>query len=242
MICRICFWLVLLSGFCVAQQVGLVSTNLLNRQFKTQQSFVIEISCADSAFAGQIDTIPQLNFSYGKRTSSIKSDLFRSVIGSAIGGIVGVGIGGFMPVFLNGEYNNRDFPNDAFYLRSYVSASVLATLSSAAALQLSKRREIPYWKLASYSLIPPMILVMPLSAYASVNSHRRELVKSVWVASFISIGVSTLWNVLVYRMHPFRENRMTLRFGQPYLGRFLNSQYGFDGGLTAGVKVIEVHF
>lgn len=231
-ISRICLWLALATGSCVAQQVT-SSTAHFNNQFVRLSSIP---NLPDSAWGGQIDSAVQPGLAPLSRKSSLKSDLLRSAIGSAIGGIVGAGIGGFIPVFLRGEYNNRDFPNDGFYLRSYVSASVLAALFSAAALQLSKQREISYWKFASYSLLPPMVLVMPLSVYASVNEDREELVKSVWEASLISIGVSTLWCVLVYRIHPLRENEPALSFGKPFLG------VSYDNSLALGVKIIEVRF
>jgi len=239
MIIRFFFWLILASGYCVAQQVTSLTGHFLSSQFGRRSSI---LNLADSAWGGQMDSAGQPNLSPLSRTSSIKSDLLRSSIGSAIGGIVGVGIGGFLPVFLRGEYNSRDFPNNSFYLRSYVSASVLAALSSAAALHLSKRREISYWKLASYCLLPPMVLVMPLSVYASVNEEREELVKSVWEASLISIGVSTLWSVLVYRIHPIKENELALSFGKPYLSSPGDNQSGFDKSLAAGVKIIEFRF
>jgi hypothetical protein len=242
MIIRFFFWLVLASGFCFAQQVTLPTGHLFNNQFGWRLFLSGEIDLPDSVLGGQIDSAVQLNLPIVNRTSSIKSDLLRSSIGSAIGGIVGVGIGGFIPVFLRGEYNSRDFPNDSFYLRSYVSASVLAALFSAAALQMSNQREISYWKFASYSLLPPMVVVMPLSVYASVNSEREELVKSVWEASLVSIGISTLWCVLVYRIHPLRENELTLSFGKPYFSSPGYSQNGFDKSLAAGVKIIEVRF
>jgi hypothetical protein len=239
MIIRFFFWLILASGYCVAQQVSSLTGHFLNSQFGRRSSI---LNLPDSASGGQIDSAGQLNLPPLNRTSSIKSDLLRSAIGSAIGGIVGAGIGGFVPVFLRGEYNSRDFPNNAFYLRSYVSASVLAALFSAAALQLSKRREISYWKFASYSLLPPMVLVMPLSVYASVNEDREELVKSVWEASLVSIGVSTLWCVLVYRIHPLRESEISLSFGKPYLTGLSGNQNRLDSSLAVGVKIIEVRF
>lgn len=234
-IIRTCLWLVITTGFCAAQQAITSTGHFFGNEFG-RRSFVLHQP--DSVHRGQIDSAGQLNFPPMKQGSSIQSDLLRSAIGSAIGGIVGVGIGGFVPVFLRGEYNSRDFPNDAFYLRSYVSASVLAALTSAAALQLSKRRELAYWKFASYSLLPPMVIVMPLSVYASVNSEREELIKSVWKASLISIGVSTLWCVLVYRIHPLRENGVALRFGEPYL----SSPGHDDHSLAAAIKIIEFRF
>jgi hypothetical protein len=248
MISRILFWLVFAVGFCIAQQIKepthprLSTVYFLNNQPGGWPSFFIEINQTDSVSHRRIDSVGHLNVSNVSQSGSIKTDLLRAAVGSAIGGVVGIGIGGYLPVFLRGEFNSRDFPTNAFYLRSYVSASVLAALSSAAALQLSKQREISYWKFASYSLVPSMLLVVPISVYASVNPEREELVRSVWAASIVSIGVSVLWTVLIYRTHPRGENRVALNIGGPLLSGRVGSQNRFGSGFTPGVKIVEVRF
>lgn len=175
-----------------------------------------------------------------RQTRSFKSDLLRSAVGSAVGGIVGAALGGVIPIWLDGDYGRGSFPDNSFYLSTYMGAGVFAALSSATALYLSKDRDISWWGLASYSLLPPMILVMPLSVYASIQD-RNELVRAAWVATITSIGVSTVWNALVYRMYPPRkDNRIAIRFAKPYLRTHrdvhLNTQMSF------GMNFVEIHF
>lgn len=248
MISRVFFWLVFAVGFCIAQQTTepthpkLSSVHFMNNQPGVWPSFFVGINQTDSILGGPIDSAGHLNVPNLSHSASFKTDLFRAAVGSAIGGIIGVGIGGYLPVFLRGEFNSREFPTNSFYLRSYVSASVLAALSSAVALQLSKRREIAYWKFASYSLVPSMLLVVPVSVYASVNPEREELVRSVWAASIVSIGVSVLWTVLIYRTHPRNEKRVALNIGVPCMCRCVTLQNWCGNDFTPGVKIVEVRF
>jgi hypothetical protein len=178
----------------------------------------------------------------GRKVNSLKSDLIRSAAGTALGAIVGAGITGYLPAILNRDYESPSFPDNSYYLRSYMGASFLAALSSATVLYFSKNREISYWKISTYSIIPPMILVLPLSVYASVN-ERDELVRSTWIATLTSIGISAVWSVLVYRIHPLKnDNLVSISFAKPYL-RYTNKKYGIrKPDITIGIKVIELQF
>lgn len=182
-------------------------------------------------------------FSYQPTSSnSLRSDVLRSAIGAAIGGIVGIGIGGYLPIMMKGEFNEREFPKKSFYLGSYIGASVFAALSSAAALSLSRKRELPYWKFASYSLLPPMIFVMPLSVYASIHEE-NELVRATWIAALTSIGISTFWVVFVYRIHPLKkQNDFTIYLGRPYCGYDWKGLSMKKSRLYAGIRIMEIQF
>ena len=183
------------------------------------------------------------DFSFPKsRANSLKSDLIRSAAGTAVGAFVGAGIVGYFPVLLNREYESRSFPDNSYYLRSYVGASSFAALFSATVLYFSKNREISYWKIASYSLIPPMILVMPLAVHASVN-ERDELVRATWIATMTSIGISTFWSVLVYRIHPVKKNDLVrISFCKPYLSYGKETNCFRKPDVRVSIKVIEFQF
>lgn len=175
-----------------------------------------------------------------QQTHSFKSYLLRSAVGSAIGGMVGAGMGGVIPIWLDRDYDNRSFPDKTFYLSSYVGASLLAGLSSATALYLYNEREISWWSLASYSLLPSMIIVLPVSAYASTQD-RDEALRAAWIATAAAIGVSTVWNAVVYGMYPPRnDNRMAIHFARP---RLMAHQGGLAGSpINPGMNIVEIHF
>ena len=198
------------------------------------QTFSTQLSLQDDS------TFQDISFQ-GIKANSLKSDFIRSAAGAVIGTLAGAGIVGYLPALMNRDYESRSFPDNSFYLRSYVGAGSLAALSSATVLYFSKNRKISYWKMASYSIIPPMILVMPLSVYASVN-ERDELVRSTWIATVVSIGISTMWSVLVYRIHPVKDNELvSVSFGKPYLT--YRKQVDINNpGLTIGIKIIELQF
>lgn len=227
MVCRIFFSLILIYSISLAEEFSLNILDLKpNHRVLTLQD--------DS-------TLSEFSFS-NIQPNSLRSDLIRSVAGTALGAIVGGGIAGYFPVILNREYESDSFPDNSFYLRSYVGASSLAALSSATVLYFSKNREISYWKIASYSLIPPMILVIPLSVHASVND-RDELVRATWVATLTSIGISTFWSVLVYRIHPLKkDNLVSISFGKPYLSYGPETNCIKKPDLSIGIKVIELQF
>lgn len=173
------------------------------------------------------------------RTNSLKSDLLRSAAGTAIGGLVGAAVGGFTPILFGRDYDKNTFPDNSFYLSSYIGASYFAALSSSAVLYLSKNRDISYWRLAGYSLLPPMVLVLPLSIYAS-SKDREELVRSTWGATMASIGITAIWNVFVYRMHPLKSTHgLQISFGKLFPYR---NQTRFREPLDVGVAVVEIRF
>lgn len=188
---------------------------------------------ADSSLI--LDTVPE------SHANSLKSDVLRSAAGTAVGGFVGAAMGGFLPILFGRDYDEHNFPDDSFYLSSYIGASYFAALSSSAALCLSKNRDISYWRLAGYSLLPPMVLVLPLSIYASAHD-RKELVRSTWVATMVSIGITTVWNVFVYRMHPLKESGgVRIRFGEitPYRNP---NPLSMNSPIYVGVSVVQIRF
>jgi len=173
--------------------------------------------------------------------NSLKSDLLRSSVGTAIGGSMGAAIGGFLPILLGRDYDEHNFPDNSFYLNSYIGASFFAALSSSAALYLGKNRDVSYWRLAGYSLLPPMILVLPLSVYASTHD-RKELVRSTWVATMVSIGITAAWNVVVYRIHPLKERSgVQLHFGSLHPYRSPN-QITMNEPIGVEVSIVEIRF
>ncbi len=219
--------LIFLSLFCIAGDYSIKMSGI-ERTFRLKKGPQMDSTAQNENF-------PRI------RTNSLKSDLLRSAIGTTIGGIVGAGVGGVMPILFDSDYRTRSFPDNSFYLSSYVGASFLAALCSATVLHFSKDRDISYWSLASYSLLPPLILVMPLSVHASVQ-ERDELVKATWVATLTSIGISTFWNVFVYRIYPPRKNNnVAIHFAKPYVS---SNQNGVHSNLELdfGIRIIEVHF
>lgn len=173
--------------------------------------------------------------------NSLKSDLLRSSVGTAIGGFAGAAIGGFLPILFGRDYDKHNFPDNSFYLSSYIGASYLAALSSSAALYLSKNRNVSYWRLAGYSLLPPMILVLPISVYASAHD-REDPVRSAWVATMVSIGITAAWNVFVYRIHPLKESTgVRFYFGSLHYYRSPN-QITLNESIEVGVSIVEIRF
>jgi hypothetical protein len=85
-------------------------------------------------------------------------------------------------------------------------------------------------------------LVIPLAANASVNG-RDELVRATWIAAMTSIGISTFWSVLVYRIHPLKKNNLvSISFGKPYLSYRKEKNCFRKPDLCVSIKVIEFQF
>ena len=170
--------------------------------------------------------------------NSLKSDFARSVIGAAAGGLAGAFIVGYLPLLFEKDYD-RENRNNAFYIRSYIGTSVGAAIGSATVLYLSKNRDISYWKLTGAVIIPPLLIVLPPSLWA-LSNESDELIRSAWFATVISIGVSTIWAVIAYRIQPLKRGKnVSLNIGEPY---FRLDFFNESKDLVAGIKIVEFKF
>jgi hypothetical protein len=150
-----------------------------------------------------------------KSLDSYKPDFGRSVIGTIIGGFVGAGLIGYLPIYFDPEFDRGSFPDNKFYIRSYIGSAVGAALGAATWLFLSKRRRLSYWKCISYSLVPPFILVLPTSLYA-LSEDRDELLKTAWIATALSLTITPFWSTFVYRLNPLKlQNKVSMNIMSP---------------------------
>lgn len=185
----------------------------------------------------QIQKKPSVTLHY-KPANSMKSDFLRSVIGAAAGGTAGAFLVGYVPPWFQRDYDpgTRD---DAFYIRSYIGAGFGAALGSATVLYFSKNRDVGYWKIAGAALLPPLAIVLPVSVHA-LGNEREELLRSAWIATAISIGVSTVWAVFAYRIQPLKQNnRLSLNTAKPFLKR---DPFTGGGELIIGLDIIKLNF
>ncbi len=134
------------------------------------------------------------------KSNSIGMDLGRSLVGTYLGAGTGAGIGGFFPLLFYAEKNELE--NQEIFLPYfpglYLGASIGSALGASLFLHLSKKRDIGYWKLAGYSLLPSVLSSIPLSLAAAVNRNDRNI-RIAGTATLISAGVTMIWSVLLYR-------------------------------------------
>jgi hypothetical protein len=169
--------------------------------------------------------------------NSLKSDFARSVIGAAAGGVAGTLIVGYLPLFFENE-NDREDRMDAFYVRSYIGSSVGAAVGSATALYLSKNRDVSYWALTGAVILPPLLIVLPPSISA-LSDERDELLRAAWISAAISIGVSTIWAVIAYRIQPLKSMKTaSIKIGEPFLEVDVYKNKNF----VAGIRIVEFSF
>jgi len=174
-----------------------------------------------------------------KRQDSYKPDFGRSVIGTVIGGFVGAGLIGYLPIYFDPGFDRSSFPDNKFYVRSYIGSAVVGAIGAATWLHLSKRRRLPYWKSMSYSLIPPFILVLPTSLYA-LSEDRDELLKTAWIATALSLTITPFWITFIYRLHPLKGgDKLSMSIMSPVIKPMF-----IENGIHTfvGINLIEFRF
>ena len=109
-------------------------------------------------------------------------------------------------------------------------------------LHLSKNREVGYWKLFGYTLLPSLVSSIPVSLAAAINENDKNI-QVAGATTLASVGVTLIWAVLVYRHFPLRSaQKVSLHFGEPYIKPLGNFRYSLRKNNVVFFKIVEVRF
>lgn len=168
-------------------------------------------------------------------------DVRRSTVGMIVGLPAGGLIGGLFGKFVSEEDNKRNSSNSKIGSSILIGAGFGSAIGSSLALHMSHIRNDNYLKLASLSLLPTILLVIPSSVYAIYTEEDSDFLVAMSITS-VSIISTTFISPCFHRRFQLKQSsKLSINFVQPSFQNLGTDQFQRTS-IILSFKIVEIKF